>query len=51
MHHGDGFLWLRLPNRDHRVAQEKVPLRSVAPTILKLLGLAPPASMSADPLL
>lgn len=51
MHHPDGMLWIRLPDRSHSVAGEKVPLRSVAPTILRLLGLVPPESMKAEPLL
>jgi hypothetical protein len=51
MHHPDGMLWVRLPDRSHSVTGEKVPLRSVAPTILRLLGLVPPESMKAEALL
>jgi hypothetical protein len=48
MHNGDGVLWIRSPARTHHVAEGKVPLRSVAPTILTMLGLAPPSVMRAD---
>jgi hypothetical protein len=51
MHHPDGMLWIRSPDRSHSVTTERVPLRAVAPTILRLLGLVPPESMTADPLL
>jgi hypothetical protein len=50
MHHPDGMLWIRLPDRSHAVETEKVGLRSVAPTILQLLGLRPPFSMEDGPL-
>jgi hypothetical protein len=43
MHHPDGLLWIRRPDRSHRVHPEKVPLTSVAPTILHLLDLHRPA--------
>src|SRR5205823_13875966 len=42
MHHPDGLLWIRLPDRSHAVAVEKVSLRTVAPTILQLLGVPRP---------
>jgi hypothetical protein len=51
MHHPDGILWIRLPDRSHSVAGEKVSLCSVAPTILSLLGLDAPESMEAAALL
>ena len=50
IHSGDGFLWIRTPSRAHHVTPGKVPLRAVAPTILTMLGLTPPASMKAPPL-
>jgi len=50
MHHPDGLLWIRRPDRRHTVRPERVPLRAVAPTILSILGLPKPASMSAEPL-
>jgi predicted AlkP superfamily phosphohydrolase/phosphomutase len=48
MHHPDGILWLRHPGRDHKVVPERVPLRSVAPTILKLFGVPRPAFMTGE---
>jgi len=50
MHSGDGFLWIRTPARTHHVTPGKVPLRAIAPTILTMLGLTPPASMKAPAL-
>ncbi|HXO85522.1 MAG TPA: hypothetical protein VN803_08345 [Gemmatimonadales bacterium] len=50
MHSGDGFLWIRTPSRMHHVTPGKVPLRCVAPTVLTMLGVTPPASMKAPPL-
>lgn len=39
MHHPEGILWIRLPTRQHRVHEAPVPLTSIAPTILHLLGI------------
>ena len=50
MHHPDGLLWIRLPDRSHSVARDKVPLCAVAPTILRLLGVTPPESMRSEAL-
>lgn len=50
MHHPDGALWIRTPARQHRVHPDRVSLRTVAPTILMLMDLEPPDSMSAEPL-
>jgi hypothetical protein len=50
MHHPEGALWIRTPSRAHRVREDRVPLRSVAPTLLRLLGLVPPDYMSAPSL-
>jgi len=50
MHHPDGFLWIRGPDRVHRGCAEKVPLRAVAPTVLTLFGVTPPPYMTATPL-
>jgi bisphosphoglycerate-independent phosphoglycerate mutase (AlkP superfamily) len=44
------MLWIRTPERKHYVNSEKVPLVSVAPTLLQLLGLSQPASMKASPI-
>lgn len=50
MHHPDGFLWIRTPQREHRVSPEKVPLRSVAPTVLEMFGVPRPTYMTAPSL-
>ena len=46
MHHPDGMLWIRTPERRHSVNPQKVPLVQVAPTLLRLLDLPCPASMT-----
>lgn len=48
-HHPDGILWISDPITSPGKANEKVPITSVAPTILKLLGLPilPPMEESA----
>lgn len=51
MHHPDGVLWLRRPERRHRVVGGKVPLRDIAPTLLDLCGLAAPQWMSGTSLM
>jgi hypothetical protein len=50
MHHPDGLLWIRKPDRRHVVRPGRVSLRTVAPTILSLLGVAKPAAMGGEPL-
>jgi hypothetical protein len=45
VHHPDGILWIRRPDRRHRTEAERVPLTSVAPTLLRILGLEPPETM------
>lgn len=50
MHHPDGILWVRTPDRSHRVHTDKVPLERVAPMILDMFSLAPPSTMRAKPL-
>jgi hypothetical protein len=47
MHHPDGMLWIRMPERRHRLHPDKVCLASVAPTILELLSLPRPSHMHA----
>jgi hypothetical protein len=47
VHNPDGMLWMRTPERRHAVAEQKVPLRAVAPTVLRHFGVTPPAYMSA----
>ncbi|HEX9349022.1 MAG TPA: hypothetical protein VF919_15725 [Gemmatimonadales bacterium] len=46
-----GLCWIRTPDRTHVVADEKVPLRALAPTVLRLLGVPIPACMTGRPLL
>ena len=41
MHHPDGILWIRGPDRRHHVHDEKIPLRAVAPTLLAMFGIDP----------
>ena len=50
MHHPDGRLWFSQPNHAHAVHKDKVPLLSVAPTILSLFGVKAPATFSGKPL-
>ena len=45
MHHPDGMLWIRLPGTAPRRYENKVPLASVAPTLLHLLSLPAPPHM------
>lgn len=51
VHHPDGLLWIRTPERAHRIADRRVPLTAVAPTVLSLLGVDVPPSLQAKPLL
>ena len=51
MHHPDGILWIRHPSQTHKVHEARVPLLSVAPTILDLLGIDKPGYMSGESLL
>jgi hypothetical protein len=50
MHHPEGMLWIRTPEHRHEEHSEKVPLTRIAPTILQMYGLEPPAYMKAEPL-
>jgi hypothetical protein len=45
MHHPDGMLWIRHPERTHVIHSEKVGLRSIAPTILETLDIEKPEYM------
>jgi arylsulfatase A-like enzyme len=49
-HHPLGLLWVRTADRRGARIDEPVPLRSVAPTLLSLLGLPPSTSMTAPAL-
>jgi len=50
MHHPDGMLWIRTPQRLHMNPDGRVPLAAVAPTILQMLGMRVPDSMRREPL-
>jgi hypothetical protein len=45
MHHPDGMLWIRLPGAQGHTHETKVPLSSVAATLLRLLSLPVPRHM------
>jgi hypothetical protein len=49
MHHPDGMLWARGPDRSHRVHGEKVPLPDIAPMVLDRLHPPRPDSMRGSP--
>lgn len=46
-HHPDGMWWVRTGR--HRTVEDRVSLRSIAPTILTMLGVEVPDSMTAPP--
>jgi hypothetical protein len=46
MHHPDGMLWIRTPDRVPSQHAAKVPLAAVAPTLLDLLKIPRPAAMA-----
>lgn len=48
MHHPEGILWIRRPGQRPAVFEEKVPLRSVAPTVLSFFGLEKAPHMSGQ---
>jgi hypothetical protein len=50
MHHPAGLLWIRRPDRRHRIAEEKVPLASIAPTLLDMSSIPPPEYMTTPKL-
>src|SRR5262249_20231355 len=50
MHHPDGALWIRWPEHEHAVFPTKVPLTTIAPTVLEVMGLPRPPSMNAPTL-
>ena len=49
MHHPDGMFWVRTPGQPHRTHAGKVPLASVAPTLLELMGMPVPPHMTTAP--
>jgi hypothetical protein len=50
MHHPDGILWIRLQRKDHRMNEQKVPLLSLAPTLLDLFSVSAPDYMQGESL-
>jgi hypothetical protein len=50
MHHPDGMLWVKRPGGAHRKREGKVPLASVAPALLGLMGMPIPDHMTEAPL-
>jgi hypothetical protein len=50
MHHPDGVLWIRHTDATHLVHRPRVPLDSVAPTLLSLFGQPKPPHMSGTSL-
>ncbi len=50
MHHRDGLLWVRRPDRMHTVHEKKVSLCAIAPTVLKIFDVKQPESMREAPL-
>ena len=49
-HHPEGAFWVRTRDRAGLAVTERVPLRSVAPTLLRLLDIEVPGSMRAPAL-
>ena len=45
MHHPDGILWISMPERASSIQRQRVSLRTVAPTMLSLLGYPAPDFM------
>ncbi len=50
MHHPDGILWVREPGVKPQATPQRVPLLSVAPTVLRMFGVQPPPEMTGRPL-
>lgn len=48
-HHPDGMLWVRYPDRSHRVYDHKPSVRSIAPAVLGMFGLPAPDYMACEP--
>jgi hypothetical protein len=49
MHHPEGMLWVRTPERQHTSLPEPIPLVEVAPKLSRLLGIEPPITMRGAP--
>ena len=50
MHHPDGIFWIRTPEQRHEVHEERIPLRQVAPTVLRLMNCPKPDFMEMEEL-
>ncbi len=50
MHHPEGLLWIRRPDKRHAEHEARVPLAAVAPTILDMFSLKKPEFMRGKPL-
>jgi hypothetical protein len=50
MHHPDGMLWIRKPDREHFQHHGKIPLTAVAPMILDIFRVPKPAFMNSAPI-
>ena len=48
MHHPDGMLWIRTPEKRHREIDELVSLTAIAPSVLRWFDLPRPAHMKGD---
>lgn len=48
-HHPDGILWIRRPDREHIVHTQRIPLHSIAPTILDMYNIPQPDFMTSKP--
>jgi hypothetical protein len=49
-HHPSGVLWIRRPDHVHRVYDDPVSIRAIAPTVLQWFGLTPPDDMEVTPI-
>jgi hypothetical protein len=47
MHHPEGLLWIRAPERTHATHREMLPLTEVFPKLLGLLGVRAPRPQRA----
>jgi Type I phosphodiesterase / nucleotide pyrophosphatase len=50
MHHPEGILWIRTPDRAHRIVDRKVSLTEIAPTLLELADVRTAHQFAAAPL-
>lgn len=50
MHHPDGILWIRTPDRRHLTIDRKVSLTEIAPSLLELAGVRTPHRFAMPPL-